>query len=785
MKYKNKVWFFLHFFGFRDIINHVLYVVKIFMKKIFMQLWQWMFRYRKKLIYSVLAFIVGQICFLNLWWIWIESEVYAADSNTTSQSDVFQEKATEWYEKFAFFQKVVYTFLYPLLVVAWKLADNSLVYGEVFGFDAVLWQLWNIMKNLANFALWFLFVYKIFEYLLKWQKSWEMKKLLVSSLIAWVWIQASWFIMAALIDVSTILTYWVWWLPINILKENSKWTDEENLKHNPYILKDVIYLDIRDIDSLTSYKTYYLTGGKSSDFYISECRRFSYKYDNGASSEELLLAPRMIYYADENGKINKTQQLKCHMFGQVYDFQSLYTTKIKWQECSELEDCKKKQIEYNQSLQEAESDIKWKDEWTVKWLITSAQLLEIGNAHITWGIAWGLRVYYWNNNYGLDTYNKRTWEWKSSRLQDVLDWNSYVWVFTALYSSLVSSIWVIPTDAWIFSALLNAALSLWHMLAIAIPLIAVAIVFMMRIWIIWIAVAIAPFIILLTAFKLDKDVFGKSKGFLQYFDVKNLIVIIFAPAIICFAISISTILVTIISGLNVEGIITEPSEILWWLIRINIWWLAVPIWKLIISVFWIAITWFLVWAAIETSKLWQSDIIKSLKWLATSALWSMPIVPVIWSADWKLTTTMVWTSTAFGDWWIISKMMNAQINEYQKNDSDVIQSIINPDEAKKNKESFDKDNSYKEKIKTLTNIPTNWTTQEIPIKSKDGNSTEMHTFTNVDNTRKKEIIQVINELPDQNKLAFWNSQKTIKFNDWKKEVTYEFNSTNKKYEEKI
>jgi hypothetical protein len=76
----------------------------------------------------------------------------------------------------------------------------------------------------------------------------------------------------------------------------------------------------------------------------------------------------------------------------------------------------------------------------------------------------------------------------------------------------------------------------------------------------WVAIAIAPFIILLTAFGLNKKVFtGK---FLEYFDVKNLIPIIFSPAIICFAISISTILVTIISGLNVEGIKPVKTEIL-------------------------------------------------------------------------------------------------------------------------------------------------------------------------------------------------------------------------------
>ena len=780
MKYENKVWIFLTFLLVGNIIEYPFYVVNVFMKKVIKQLWQLIFKHRKKIIYGIFAFLITQIWFLNLWWIWIENEVYAdSNSNTTSQSDIFQEKATEWYEKFSFFQKIIYAFLYPLLVVAWKLADNSLVYGEVFGFDAVLRQLWNIMKNLSNFALWFLFVYKIFEYLLKWQKSWEMKKLLVSSLIAWVWIQASWFIMAALIDVSTILTYWVWWLPINILKENSSKTDEESLKHNPYMLKDVIYLDINDPDIITSYRTN-RTGDRSGDFYISECRTFSYKYDNGANSEELLLSPKMIYYADEKGNINKTEKLKCHKFGQVYIFQSLYEgdcDKCKldslWPTCSSLEDCKKKQENYNWYMTSAEDEIKAndKDVSFVKGLIQGYKILEIWNAHITWGIAWGLKVYYWESEYGLDRYNKYTWEWKTSRLQDVLDWNSYVWVFTALYSSLVSSIGVIPTDAWIFSALLNVALSLWHMLAIAIPLIAVAIVFMMRIWIIWIAVAIAPFIILLTAFGLSSKVF---KGdFLQYFDVKNLIIIIFAPAIICFAISISTILVVIINNLNVEWIITEPTEILWWLIRINIWWLAVPIWKLIIAVFWIAITWFLVWAAVETSKLWQSGIIKSLKWLATSALWSMPIIPVVWrDADWKLKTTMVWASTAFGGWWIVSKMMNEQIREYQKSDSEVVQNFINPDIAKEKR-----DNYYKGQITNITETPADWTTYEVTINPEDKGGTPIkYKFADVADNRKEDIINAINAMDKTKRAKLVGTKTEVRFNNWKGDVVYKFDS---------
>jgi hypothetical protein len=59
------------------------------------------------------------------------------------------------------------------------------------------------------------------------------------------------------------------------------------------------------------------------------------------------------------------------------------------------------------------------------------------------------------------------------------------------------------------------------------------------------AIALLPFVILLKAFDLEKNVF-KDKP-LEYLKIENLIPIIFAPAIICFAVSISTVLVTIVS----------------------------------------------------------------------------------------------------------------------------------------------------------------------------------------------------------------------------------------------
>ena len=223
------------------------------MEKIFIQFYQWIVKHRKKIIYGAFILVVSQFCFFKLGGIWIGSNVFAADLNQDEQkkqeqTQTINETFSKWKSTMSFFNKACNIFIYPMLVVAWYLVDNSFVYWEVFGFDAVLWQLWNIVKNLANFTLWFYFVYKIFKYLIGDGKE-KIKDVLLSALIAWIWIQASWFIMAALIDVSTILTYGVWWLPISVLGGDSKKNDN-NLESNPYIMKSLISVDAKDIDNL-------------------------------------------------------------------------------------------------------------------------------------------------------------------------------------------------------------------------------------------------------------------------------------------------------------------------------------------------------------------------------------------------------------------------------------------------------------------------------------------------------------------------------------------------------
>ncbi len=747
------------------------------MKKIFTQFWQWILKNRKRLIYWIFILLITQVCFLNLGQIWTWNEVFAQENSSPTQSDTAQQKAVERYNSLSFLNKTVYVLIYPMLLLAWKLVDNSLVYWEIFWFDAVLWKLWNIVKNLANFTLWFLFVYKIFKYLIDWKD--KIKDILLSALIAWIWIQASWFIMAALIDVSTILTYWVWWLPISILKENKEDVQDENSwKYNPAVLKNMIYVDAKDIGTVHIYMTSTKTWENSWNILISECETF--QYGGVATWEKLIFAPKRIYYSSSGADI-PTDSNRCHYYGQVYYFSSLTGfEEFKWEnnkfKCG-TGTCNEQQKNYNNKLADVRDGLISQNTGSIIELIKNWQILQIRDAHTEWRTVLGLwtGVYNDENMWGMDVNNKWTWTWwATSRLQDIMDGNSYVGVFTALYTSLINQWkWIITDkETWIFADLLNTAISFWYVLAIWIPLIVVSIVFMIRICVLWIAIILSPFIVLASAFKEIWDNIFKW-DFLEYFNVKNLIPIIFSPAIICFAVSMSTVLVTIIANFNREPIATEETSILWWLIQLDIWWLSLPLARLVISVFWVAITWFIVRAAIETTKIWESKIVTSLKNLATTTLWSIPIVPIPWKdGEW---VSFIWASTAFGlngQKWIATQITDNITSKTSNKDNEAVEELLNPEKAKekakKAKEERAKNiaTDFMAAIQGIDLSGKDWKTIPVNIKGENGQKN----FGQLSPLAQKAVIEEINKLSD--KSTFGGSPLTI----WNE--TYNFDTTN-------
>lgn len=102
-------------------------------------------------------------------------------------------------------------------ILAGKLMTNDWVYGAILHMDIYLRKIWNIMKNFANFALVGIVLWNIISNLIG-KKGMDLKDIITKTLIAGILIQASWFIVGALVDLSTIATAAVGSFPSTFLQ---------------------------------------------------------------------------------------------------------------------------------------------------------------------------------------------------------------------------------------------------------------------------------------------------------------------------------------------------------------------------------------------------------------------------------------------------------------------------------------------------------------------------------------------------------------------------------------
>ncbi len=123
---------------------------------------------------------------------------------------IWSNELSDWFD---FLQKIVefgYFLLWPFLVIAWKFLSNDLIYGSAFGIDIVLWELWQVVRIFANYLIWFIFISSLFIYFFKPDSNLSWKKNLPKVALSAIFINISWFLIAILIDISTILTLAAW-----------------------------------------------------------------------------------------------------------------------------------------------------------------------------------------------------------------------------------------------------------------------------------------------------------------------------------------------------------------------------------------------------------------------------------------------------------------------------------------------------------------------------------------------------------------------------------------------
>jgi len=175
--------------------------------------------------------------FIILWFfVW---DSFAADSSNLSQDTL---EMFSWLLNF--FISILSWLWFVFAALAGKLMTNDLVYGSFINMDKMLWLLWNIMKNFANFALWFFFVFSIVKTLfssigLGKSKWWDdpmtsAKNTVKTTLLAWLLIQMSWFLVWAAIDLSTVATAAVSSLPSQFISSSDsfKWKLQQVLTND-------------------------------------------------------------------------------------------------------------------------------------------------------------------------------------------------------------------------------------------------------------------------------------------------------------------------------------------------------------------------------------------------------------------------------------------------------------------------------------------------------------------------------------------------------------------------
>ncbi len=595
--------------------------------------------FKKKILKRILGFLI-------LVWIWTmlfsKNDVLAQSSggsNTAAETTQVQ-KMSEINELFTYISRTIYALLWPVLFIAGIALDNRLVYWSFLHLDASLWTLWNIMKNFANFALWFMVLFAIVKNIFtapfgkSWDKWWPVS-IIKKTLIAGVLIQASWFLMAAVIDVSTILTYSIWWLPMTVMQNNPKQSDLPILWVNAVLSTK---WDNNKMD-LQYYNTYW-------DKKISWCevkKIPTLTWDYIVWRKQIFVSSWVLF-----------EEWYCTMWWWPY----------RYLENEDYKPFSTGNDSYKQGL------INYFSSWSVvsfsglleecKIIPTSFSELSSGCLNKWYGI---LKK---SDNFFLDASENNKIKYTIDNLLDRSKW--FVWPFITIYSSLLdfSSLATDPTGGnGVVADFLDLIIKLFFAVILFVPLVALAVVLIVRVWILWLVIAASPILVLIKVFE---EIIGKkTDGLMWHFEFSNIIKMIFAPVFVVFAISMSMIFLSALNPRDVSKSswlgsdqmaelwmekIEEKTYSILWLVEITLdidkvdKWMDMFAW-FITMFFATGIVWFFLFFAIRRmTKIWESVG----KWLQESfqnLAKNLPIIPV--GGWWVWIEAAKWALSAMGN----------------------------------------------------------------------------------------------------------------------------------------
>lgn len=125
-------------------------------------------------------------------------------------ANVWQDNLWGFAEGLKHLVQYAYFILWPFMFLAWKFLSNNFIYGSAFSIDNVLWQLWQVVRVFSNYMIWIIFIASIFIYFFKADSKLSWKKMLPRIVISSIVINISWFLIAVLLDISSVLILAAW-----------------------------------------------------------------------------------------------------------------------------------------------------------------------------------------------------------------------------------------------------------------------------------------------------------------------------------------------------------------------------------------------------------------------------------------------------------------------------------------------------------------------------------------------------------------------------------------------
>ncbi len=580
----------------------------------------------RKTLFSRKAALVAWLFFIVFIWtniLWLDS----AFAQTATNTDFITEIITLLESVL----KIIYMLLWPLLFIAGLAIDNSMIYWEVFWLDQPLWQFWNIMKNFANFSLWFIMLYYILKNIFS--PLWEnnvfdtIKKIVIAT----VAIQASWFLVWAVVDISTIMTYSLWTIPMTV----TDWDIESKINRKPvFKIHPMLSIDSRKLTQEQketmideSYYYYYSYG----DEYISPCAYELREEMVDEKKEKVSYIVGRKYVMDTENITFNTDI--CIHNGRPFRFNE--SQEIVW-------------VIWNASYaNKIKEDVKDNRTGNVAdcFFVNPNNLLDTCNNTGPINYKYDDATEGWTDDTD-EIFKNNSWLSMESLIEK---WWDFIGPFVSLYSSLLDFTELVDTwdvNDWtsgFWKLFLFLIKGLFAVLLVA-PLVAVVILLLARVWILWIVIAAIPLLIIKRVFFKD----SKSLSFIDdYLSIPEIVKLLFAPVFFVFAVSLSIVFVWLVSDnenankwMNSNEYMTLSEgwnvEVLWWLIDLSYYWPEIEQWKdffswLLVSLMSLWIVWFILFASIKFSKLWGA-IWQKVESLSVQAMKNVPILPIPWGS---------------------------------------------------------------------------------------------------------------------------------------------------------